>query len=180
MKPRKPFCLFLLMVYMLVPHMALAADQGTTIYLIRHTEKVLDGSNDPDLTLAGLERAKQWAKVLDRIELHHIFSTDTTRTHDTASIIAVAKGLPVQIYDHQTMDYAAFIAAHKGKNVLMVGHSNTVPGIANGLLGKRQYEDLSEDDYGSLFIVNLAAGSAHAQVLQVNPWSGSAAPDTKK
>jgi hypothetical protein len=42
--------------------------------------------------------------------------------------------------------------------VLVVGHSNTVDDIVNGLMGVKTLSDLPETQYGDLFIVKRKKG----------------------
>jgi hypothetical protein len=39
-------------------------------------------------------------------------------------------------------------------NVLVIGHSNTVDDVVNGLIGKPALNDLPENQFGDLFIVH--------------------------
>ncbi|TAF68679.1 MAG: histidine phosphatase family protein, partial [Flavobacterium sp.] len=67
-----------------------AFGQTTTIYLIRHAEKV-DNSKNPDLSKAGLERAEHWKTVLTQVPLKAVYSTDYLRTVQTATPTATKR-----------------------------------------------------------------------------------------
>ena len=58
----------------------------TTVYLIRHAEKVRDNSvnRNPNLNLIGLKRAEKWKEIFKNIDFDAIFSTDLNRTIQTA------------------------------------------------------------------------------------------------
>ena len=45
---------------------------------------------------------------------------------------------------------------HKGRTILIVGHSNTTPAFVNAFLGEKKYEDLSDTDNGSVFLVRYS------------------------
>lgn len=139
----------------------------STIYLVRHSEKELDGGSDPALTEQGKYRAAKWAEVLRHVKLAAVYSTDTQRTRDTASPTANTKGLPVLIYDGRAPDIELFSNAHAGQSILIVGHSNTVPDLVNKLTLKDQFEDLSEKDYDDLFIVDITPNSRNAKRLTI-------------
>jgi 2,3-bisphosphoglycerate-dependent phosphoglycerate mutase len=47
------------------------------------------------------------------------------------------------------------IGKHGGGTVLVVGHSNTIPGIVNFLTGKNEYKNFEETEYGNLIIVTV-------------------------
>ena len=148
--------------------MSIASEPGSSFYLIRHAEKVLDGSKNPALTADGEQRVKQWRYVFAKIEFDAVYSTDTIRTLNTATPIAEAKDLPVTIHDPRQIDVAEFTTQHRGQSVLIVGHSNTSPALANALLGVERYAELDEKNYGSLYIVDIVGTVARAKLLQFN------------
>lgn len=125
----------------------------TTFLLVRHAEKATDDPRDPALTPAGLRRAERLARLLAGRPLAAVYATDYRRTRQTAQPTAASHGLDVTIYDAgQPPD--AFAQAlrrrHPGETVLVVGHSNTVPGIMSQLC-ECIADPLEEDDYGDLF-----------------------------
>lgn len=63
----------------------IAQDSVTTVILVRHAEKVQDGSANPDLTKAGELRAIELAYMLRAEAIAGVFSTDYTRTIKTAA-----------------------------------------------------------------------------------------------
>lgn len=142
----------------------------TTFYLIRHAEKDKSDPNnvDPELIQDGLDRSIRWAEVFDPIPLDAIYSTNYERTLMTAAPTSVKKNIDVQYYDPRAIDIVAFKQENEGKNVLIVGHSNTTPDFTNKLLGFDKYEPLSEDDNGSLFIVKLVDSVATDIRLKIN------------
>lgn len=142
----------------------------STFYLIRHAEK--DRSNaenvDPVLTQKGLGRAMHWAEILKEVDLDAIYSTDYERTEMTAAPTAVKKDLSVSYYDPKAMDMAKFLEENKGKEVLVVGHSNTTPAFVNALLGEERYSELDDRDNGTLFIVTMVGEQPTATTLKFN------------
>ncbi|MBT8116184.1 MAG: histidine phosphatase family protein [Arenicella sp.] len=152
------------------PQLSCAADPDiTSFYLIRHAEKELEKGDDPQLTQAGRNRVSMWVDTFSQLALDAVYSTDTTRTRDTAKPIALDHDLRVQFYDPKVLDYEAFIAKHRGQSVLIVGHSNTSPAFANRLLGSNHYPSLDESNYGSLYIVDISGASRIGKLLQFNP-----------
>jgi broad specificity phosphatase PhoE len=129
----------------------------TSFYLIRHAEKdTTDKQNrNPELTTIGKERAKKWAKVFEDVEFDEVYSTDYSRTKMTASPTADVKNLEIKLYDPRTIDTKQFQKTHKGKTMLIVGHSNTTPMIVNEFLGQEKYSEMNEHDNGSLFILQF-------------------------
>lgn len=142
----------------------------TTYYLIRHAEKDRsDKTNrNPHLTDTGKARAENWAKVFKNIKFDMIYSTDYNRTKETASPTAKANNLEVNFYDPRDMKLKEFMTSTKGKTVLVVGHSNTTPMFTNGLLGKKIYEDISDDNNANLYIVTVTEDSKSSTVLVID------------
>ncbi|MEA1787351.1 phosphoglycerate mutase family protein [Arenibacter sp. GZD96] len=132
----------------------------STFYFIRHAEK--DRSNpenlDPELNQDGLGRAIRWAEVFHYIPLDAIYSTDFERTEMTAAPTAVKQDLVLQYYSPENFDVAQFKEANLGKNVLVVGHSNSIPELVNKMLGEEKYEPLDDYDNSSLFIIRTIDG----------------------
>jgi phosphohistidine phosphatase SixA len=102
--------------------------------ITRHAEKITTG-DDPDLTEAGKIRAANLAKILTKVKLAKVASTDTKRTKATAKPTADAKNLPIEIYADAVPFITNLIQVNKGKRHLVVGHSNTVPPLLNALVG---------------------------------------------
>ncbi len=142
----------------------------STFYFIRHAEK--DRSNpedvDPELNQKGLGRAMHWAEILDDVKLDAIYSTDFERTTMTAAPAAVKQDLTVQYYSPDELNIEQFKADNLGKNVLVVGHSNTTPELVNKMIGEDKYPAMDDFDNGSLFIVQMVGGKTHASRLKFN------------
>ena len=132
----------------------------TTYYFIRHAEKDLGDSSDPALTAEGQARAQEWADYFANKKIDAVYSTNTQRTQSTAAPTARAAGVSVQTYDTSEVPGPAFRRATEGKNVVVVGHSNTIPDAVNALTGKRQYSDIDESEYGHLYTVTVKRGKA--------------------
>lgn len=133
------------------------ADDSSNFVVVRHAEKVPDGSDDPPLTTAGQARAQAIADWLADSDVVAVYSSDTRRTRQTAAPTAQAHGLQVTIYDGKQPP-AALAArlrqAHPAGTVLVVGHSNTAPGIAAALCGC-DVEPMDEDEYGRRMTVHV-------------------------
>jgi phosphohistidine phosphatase SixA len=159
---------------LLAPTHAIASDQQrndavntTTFYLIRHTEKELDAGSDPDLTEQGHFRAEYWATVLKNVGVDKLYSTNTLRTRETAAPFAAQNDIEIEFYSPSDIDYADFVKTNLNKTVVVVGHSNTTPGFANGLLGREDYQDLDESNYSSLFVVDIIGETRIGRVFYI-------------
>jgi len=143
-------------------------ETGTsTFYFIRHAEKDRsDPENaNPELTQKGLGRAMHWAEILSDVELDAVYSTDYKRTSMTAAPTAVKQDIDVEYYDPRILDFEQFKADNMNRTVLVVGHSNTTPQFVNAILGEDTYGAMSDDDNGSLFIVQITNGTVNSQRL---------------
>lgn len=144
-------------------------NKPTTYYFIRHSEKVLKASEqNPDLTKKGRKRAIYWSEVFNHVKFDMVFSTNFKRTIATASPTAKRKGLKIQLYEPKKLLSKDFIEKTKGKTILIVGHSNTIPGYVNKLLNKKKYFDINESNYSNLYIVTLTKNTTTDILLKIN------------
>ena len=132
-------------------------DKTTTYFLIRHAEKVrIDAADvNPDLNERGYQRAENWKKVLQHISFDAIYSSNYSRTLKTAEPISKMSNLEPIIYNPSKIDYELFKTENKGKNVLVVGHSNTIPQFVNALINQQKYFEMDDDDFSGLFIITI-------------------------
>jgi broad specificity phosphatase PhoE len=143
----KRFILFLLLSGLLVS----GAVAQSTIFLVRHAEKA-DASVDPNLSVAGQKRARRLANVLKDAGISKIFVTELKRTKQTAKPLALLLSLTPQVVSsNNTTQLIAQLAASSG-NILVVGHSNTIPQVISGL-GITTPIQILEGDYDNLFVL---------------------------
>lgn len=122
---------------------------------VRHAEKA-DG-DDPPLKPEGEARALALADLLQGLPLTAVYSTDTRRTRDTAGPTAAAHGLPVTTYAPADQGPLALRLRDEGGVVLVVGHSNTVPGFVEAL-GGPPAEDIPHEEYDRYYQIEAAEG----------------------
>jgi 2,3-bisphosphoglycerate-dependent phosphoglycerate mutase len=136
-----------------------ASAQNKTIVLVRHAEKVDGTSQDPELSAAGKERSQRLIKKVGRYRPKEIYSTDFKRTRDTVQPLAAKRHVQIQTYDPRDQKaLAAKILASPNKRVLVSGHSNTIPGLAN-LLGKKElFKNLDDAEYGAIWVIRMKKG----------------------
>lgn len=124
--------------------------EGPTFVLVRHAEKAKDDPRDPSLTPEGVHRAEKLAASLRLRPLVAVYATPLQRTRATAAPTARAHGLAVTSYDPATPppEFARQLRqAHSAGTVLVVGHSNTVPALAQALCGCA-IDPIAESEYG--------------------------------
>lgn len=134
----------------LVAFSLLAAD--TTVVVVRHAEKATFGAPDPELSEAGVARAKALADVMAPMKPVAVLSTKFKRTRNTAAPTAAKLGLEVQVLEGKFEE--EILAKYRGKTVLVVGHSNTVPQLV-AALGAPRPKDLCEGEFDDLFVVRV-------------------------
>ena len=139
---------------LLVVQLSFAQHKTTTIYFIRHAEKI-DSSKNPDLSSVGLERAAHWGKIFSETTFDAIYSTDFKRTQQTAAPTAENKKLDITLYDAKSLDFDKFKTDNLGKTILVVGHSNTTPDFVNKLINQNVYAAIEDTNFGNLYIVTL-------------------------
>lgn len=132
-------------------------EKTTTYFLIRHAEKVRENPADknPDLNERGFLRAENWLKVLQHISFDAIYSTDFKRTLNTITPISKKLYLVPLIYNPSKIDIDHFQLENSGKNILIVGHSNTIPQFVNGLIHQQKYQEMDDNEFSHLYIVTV-------------------------
>lgn len=124
-------------------------------YLIRHAEKDTQ-KVDPPLSNKGVERMIKLNKIFKNTFLDAVYSTFTSRTIQTIDSVGQYKGLTYSIYTDSNAK-EKFSEVNKSldvNKVLIVGHSNTIPPIANFLYGKKHFNTIfAETEYDNFLII---------------------------
>ena len=138
------------------------SESYTTFYFVRHAEKQ-DGQGDVALSTTGLERAQDLLDVLKDVPLSGVYSTDFRRTQQTARPTASHFGLAVVAYDHRRTDRRKWLEEvhqkHRGENILVVGHSNTVPEQVQSLTGQ-SVPGIEHNEFDTMYIVRMPHDSS--------------------
>lgn len=160
---------------LLLPVALLALFSCTTrYYLVRHAEK-LNSTSDSPLSQIGHARAAILRDTLAAKNISQIFASTYSRTQQTAQPTATANNLELTIYRPDTT--AGLIQRLKSvgsRNVLVVGHSNTIPEIVYGLSGETVA--IADDDYDNLFIVTIKRGWGQTTKTLVKTTYGPVSP----
>lgn len=156
-----------------------AAAMPDLVILVRHAERASQPAGDPALTPAGEQRAQALAQALAGSGIQAILTTQLRRTRDTAAPLAAALGITAQVVDAKggTAAHAKAVAdavkAQQG-NVLVVGHSNTVPAII-AALGGPAIPELCDDAFHHLFVLQPGA---QPRLLKLRYGETSGAPSS--
>ena len=134
----------------------------TTMIFVRHAEKALIPVDDPGLSPEGQARAEELARQLVDADvvagIDAIYSTDTRRTRETAQPVAAALGLEILSYTNQEDDEPVvdtMVRDNKGKIILVVGHSNTVPTMIAALGASKKVPPIAEMEYDNLYLISI-------------------------
>lgn len=127
----------------------------TTFILVRHSEKADDGTRNPPLNEKGKKRSENLAALLNNQNIAALYSTPFKRTKETLQPIGEGKNLEVLTYDPYAKDVwlKEVNAKHLGGTVVIGGHSNTIPNLANILIGEEKFSQFDESDYSNLIII---------------------------
>ena len=178
---RKSLILITLVICASVISQAIAQDdfKPKTVFLIRHAEREDEPRQDPPLKKEGVARSKELARLLGNAGIKTIFTSQFTRTKQTAEPLATKLGLtaaqislksnptnPRQIAEESTAEVVNKIMERPGENVLVVGHSNSIPDVIK-MLGGDVVPTIDERKFDDLFIVTVyAKGKAKVTNLQ--------------
>ncbi len=132
-------------------------------YLVRHAEKTAE-KPDPALTEVGEKRARDLQARLKDVSLTAVYSSDYRRTRDTAAPIARDKGLSVDLYNPGLLsEFADGLLGQTG-HILVVGHSNTTPALAEALGGEGGEPIIEATEYDRLYIVSRYADKIESEI----------------
>jgi broad specificity phosphatase PhoE len=133
----------------------------TTVVFVRHAEKALTPADDPGLNEAGQRRAAELARQLADVDvvagIDAVYATPYRRSVETAKPVADALKLQVRSYD--AADTGKFldelVRKEKGKIVLVVGHSDTVPAMIGNMGASKRVPAIAADEYDNIYIVTI-------------------------
>jgi len=137
-----------------------------TVYLVRHSEKELSemDQSDPPLTSCGKERSESLSRFLNDVPIEIVYSTNYTRTINTALPTAKSKGLDIQNYDAESLESFSKQLIKRKQDALVVGHSNTTAVLAGILVGK-EFGEFGLDIYDRIYQVTVRKKKGRLHVL---------------
>jgi broad specificity phosphatase PhoE len=125
---------------------------AVTYIVVRHAEKDTTGTGDVPLSAAGERRANELARMLADAHVTRIYATPTRRAMETGAPAARAIGDSVRVVDGTAGLLKRLRAQRPGDVVLVVGHTNTVPEIVEGLSGRR-VPPFGDGEYDRMIVV---------------------------
>ena len=133
----------------------------TTIIFVRHAEQTSHDEADPSLSEAGQRRVAELTRQLADADvvagIDAIYSTSYKRSTETAEPLAERLDLPVSIYDAGDTESVLeeILKNHKGKIILVVGHSNTVPVLIANLGASKKVPPIERDEFDNIYIISI-------------------------
>jgi broad specificity phosphatase PhoE len=120
--------------------------QTTKIFMVRHADR--DGNLDALKVPQGTTRAAELKRILQNTGIDSIYSTNTTRTRETAKPLADFLNITTALYANSNTVIDTIIKKHRNKEILVVGHSNTVDSLVKrcgctgiGLIPASQFDN---------------------------------------
>lgn len=153
-----------------------AAQEVTTVLVVRHAEKEWEDGNPP-LSEAGRERARDLLRLTEASGVSALYASQYRRTRETLEPVAARNGL--EIHEHDAGDPAGLAARilseQAGAVVLVAGHSNTVPSIVEAL-GAPRPSPIPDEEYDNLYVVHVDPTGREATVFRLSFGRESVAP----
>lgn len=125
-----------------------APDPGaTTVILVRHAEKV-SKNRYASLSSLGWRRAEALVSELAPLRPAALYSSDLKRAQQTLSPLAAVAGLPLLVrpYGDESALGPEILARHRGRTVVVCGHSGTLSRIAKGIGYNGEFPDVRDFD----------------------------------
>jgi len=148
----------------------IASAAPALVLIVRHAEREAVPADDPPLTAAGRRRAEELVRVVRAwsatgVTVRALFASEVKRTHETLEPLAAAIGMTIStVAAKDTAALLRRILAVDGGIVVVAGHSNTVPAIAQALGGPTGIA-LADAEFDRLFAVTGVG--AHAEVISL-------------
>ena len=138
-------------------------------FLVRHCERLFDGTKDPDLTVEGQARAERLGRLMEASAIDTVYSTPYKRTQQTAEPVQRRTKSPAVITylpENQIDLLDNLVPSAGGKHLFIVGHQNTVPMALNYLKGDFTFKNIPDYAFDR-FYVAVTNGIGETEVLEL-------------
>jgi phosphohistidine phosphatase SixA len=133
------------------------------VFIVRHSEK--ESGNDPVLSFDGYKRTGYLVNVFNhngkKNVLDRIYVTQFRRTQLTADSLRLKLNIDTVHYaaDNSGEGLLKVLIKYKGdQNILVIGHSNTIPVILGRLGINHVTISINDHDYDYLFMIRYRKG----------------------
>ena len=133
----------------------------TTIIFFRHAEQTSHDEADPPLSEAGQRRVAELTRQLVDADvvagIDAIYSTPYIRSLETARPLADRLDLPINSYaaDDTEEILDTILKNHKGKIILVIGHSNTLPVLIANLGASKKVPVIAQNEFDNIYIISI-------------------------
>lgn len=133
----------------------------TTIIFVRHAEQTNHEEADPPLSDAGRRRVAELTRQLVDADvvagIDAIYATPFKRSTETAAELSERLDLPINIYDANDTEMVLeeILKNYKGKIILVVGHSNTVPELIANLGASKKVPPIARGEFDNIYIISI-------------------------
>jgi broad specificity phosphatase PhoE len=133
----------------------------TTIIFFRHAEQTSHDEADPPLSEAGQKRVAELTRQLVDADvvagIDAIYSTPYIRSLETARPLADQLDLPINSYaaDDTEEILDTILKNHKGKIILVIGHSNTIPVLIANLGASKKVPAIAQYEFDNIYIISI-------------------------
>jgi broad specificity phosphatase PhoE len=157
----------------------------TVVLVIRHAERndagscvppTVHGHANPPLSLVGGQspRAQTLVHVCGKDGIAAIYASEFCRTQQTVEPLANQLGLPINLVNQFANDGSVNVddlvarvwTNNRGQVVLIVGHTNTIPAIIQGLSGVT-IAPIEESEFDNLFVVTIPRWFGNPKVVRL-------------
>ncbi len=135
-----------------------AAERPLVAFVLRHAEPAGSHTGDPGLSSDGRARGERVGAMLRSVGVQRVLSTPANRARETAEAISRVCGGGLGTYDPFEPGALAKRLIGGGGVWVVVGHSNTVPGLVRELGGDPGTDLIPADRYDEVFVVVRAGG----------------------
>jgi phosphohistidine phosphatase SixA len=146
-----------------------AQHRKLTVILLRHAEKDLSDADNPnpELSAEGKLRAQRLIQVINKYEPDAIYSTNYVRTRATVAPLAQTRRMMYQFYDPRNLNQMRdLILSGKIKRIVVVGHNNTTPALANLLVKQDKYKNLAESEYDKIWVIRIKRNKTKPNIIR--------------
>jgi 2,3-bisphosphoglycerate-dependent phosphoglycerate mutase len=133
----------------------------TTIIFVRHAEKEMNAGDNPGLSDAGRRRVAELTRQLVDADvvagIDAIYATPFRRSQETAQPLAEALSLEINSYDAADRETVleTILKKHKGKIILVIAHSDTLPELIANLGASKKVPPIDEMEYDNIYIISI-------------------------
>jgi hypothetical protein len=139
----------------------LESQATTTVVFVRYAETLGPEDQNPGLSPAGHERARELARVVSSIDvvagIDAIFATQFRSTQETAEPLKEALQIPVQVVDSINVRGLRDMIQkeYKGKIILVITDAEAIPRLIRKFQGSKRLAPIAAREHDNLYLVSI-------------------------